>query len=208
MTARVFLESVDPWINWDWLSTHIPLVLGALGEHVELTAIALATGLVISVPLGVAAHRSGGLRLAVLGFFGAFYTIPSLALFALLIPFTHLSGTTAEIPLIGYNVLILVRNVLVGLDAVPRDVLAPSHGPAEPRLPIVARPNPFAGWRWDTPTPRRAHPPVRRVDPRRRGDRAPGRHRARALRQVRRVGDQHLQRRSRGAVVRHPRDRL
>src|SRR5437899_11706669 len=96
MTARVFLESVDPWINWDWLSTHIPLVLGALGEHVELTAIALATGLVISVPLGVAAHRSGGLRLAVLGFFGAFYTIPSLALFALLIPFTHLSGTTAE----------------------------------------------------------------------------------------------------------------
>src|SRR5439155_1433028 len=58
MTARVFLESVDPWINWDWLSTHIPLVLGALGEHVELTAIALATGLVISVPLGVAAHRS------------------------------------------------------------------------------------------------------------------------------------------------------
>src|SRR2546426_10386612 len=128
MTARLFLESVDPWINWDWLSTHIPLVLGALGEHVELTAIALATGLVISVPLGVAAHRSGGLRLAVLGFFGAFYTIPSLALFALLIPFTHLSGTTAEIPLIGYNVLILLRNVLVGLDAVPRDVLDAADG--------------------------------------------------------------------------------
>src|SRR5438128_8460113 len=128
MTARVFLEFVDPWINWDWLSTHIPLVLGALGEHIELTAIALAAGLVISVPLGVAAHRSGGLRLAVLGFFGAFYTIPSLALFALLIPFTHLSGTTAEIPLIGYNVLILVRNVLVGLDAVPRDVIDAADG--------------------------------------------------------------------------------
>src|SRR2546425_2375259 len=128
MTARLFLESVDPWINWDWLSTHIPLVLGALGEHVELTAIALATGLVISVPLGVAAHRSGGLRLAVLGFFGAFYTIPSLALFALLIPFTHLSGTSAEIPLIGYNVLILVRNVMVGLDAVPAEVLDAADG--------------------------------------------------------------------------------
>src|SRR5207244_11194868 len=113
MTARVFLESVDPWINWDWLSTHIPLVLGALGEHVELTAIALATGLVISVPLGVAAHRSGGLRLAVLGFFGAFYTIPSLAAFALLIPFPHLRSRTGELPLVPCRVLILLAKVPV-----------------------------------------------------------------------------------------------
>src|SRR5438552_13566945 len=128
MTARVFLESVDPWINWDWLSTHMPLDLGALGEHAQLTAIALATGLVISVHVGVLAHRNAPLRLAVLGFFGAFYTIPSLALFALLIPFTHLTVTTAVIPLIGYNVLILVRNVLVGLDAVPRDVLDAADG--------------------------------------------------------------------------------
>lgn len=128
MSARVFLEYVDPWINWDWLSAHVELVLQALGEHVELTLIALGLGLVISVPLGVIAHRRRGLRLAVLGFFGAFYTIPSLALFALLIPFTHLSGTTAEIPLVGYNVLILVRNVLVGLDAVPRDVLDAADG--------------------------------------------------------------------------------
>jgi osmoprotectant transport system permease protein len=128
MSARVFLDVVDPWINWDWLSTHIPLVLGALGEHVELTTIAIAAGLAISVPLGVFAHRNAALRLAVLGIFGTFYTIPSLALFALLIPFTHLSGTTAEIPLIGYNVLILVRNVLVGLDAVPREVLDAADG--------------------------------------------------------------------------------
>jgi osmoprotectant transport system permease protein len=128
MHVGLFLDYVDPWINWDWLSTHIPLVLDALTEHVELTVIAIAVGLAISVPLGVLAHRNAPLRLAVLGFFGAFYTIPSLALFALLIPFTHLSGTTAVIPLIGYNVLILVRNVLVGLDAVPRDVLDAADG--------------------------------------------------------------------------------
>src|SRR5437763_3992682 len=88
----LFLDVVDPWINWDWLSTHIPHVLDALTEHVELTVIAIAIGLAISVPLGVLAHRNRVLRLAVLGFFGAFYTIPSLALFALLIPFTHLGG--------------------------------------------------------------------------------------------------------------------
>jgi osmoprotectant transport system permease protein len=128
MPARLFLEYVDPWINWDWLSAHVELVLQALGEHIELTLIAIALGLLISVPLGVIVHRRRGPRLAVLGFFGAFYTIPSLALFALLIPFTHISGTTAEIPLVGYNVLILVRNVLVGLDAVPRDVLDAALG--------------------------------------------------------------------------------
>ncbi len=128
MRAGLFLDYVDPWINWDWLSTHIPLVLDALTEHVELTVIAIGVGLAIAVPLGVLAHRNPALRLAVLGFFGAFYTIPSLALFALLIPFTHLSATTAVIPLIGYNVLILVRNTLVGLDAVSRDVLDAADG--------------------------------------------------------------------------------
>src|SRR5207245_6930015 len=146
--------SVESMYNCALSLTLITLVRGSLGEHVELTAIALSTGLVISVPLGVAAHRSGGLRLAVLGFFGAFYTIPSLALFALLIPFTHLSGTTAEIPLIGYNVLILVRNVLVGLDAVPREVLDAADGMGYRPLPRLLRvelplalPSIFAGLR-------------------------------------------------------------
>jgi osmoprotectant transport system permease protein len=154
MRTGLFLDFVDPWINWDWLSSHIPLVLDALTEHVELTVIAIGVGLAISIPLGVLAHRNAPLRLGVLGFFGAFYTIPSLALFALLIPITHLSGTTAVIPLIGYNVLILVRNVLVGLDAVPRDVLDAADGmgyraPARllrVELPL-ALPSIFAGLR-------------------------------------------------------------
>ena len=128
MTYRVFLDYVDPWVNWDWLSSHVSLVLDALQQHITLTVIALVGGLVIAIPLGAAAHRFGDLRIPVLGVFGAFYTIPSIALFALLIPATGLSGTTAEIPLIGYNVLILVRNVLVGLDAVPQDVLDAANG--------------------------------------------------------------------------------
>lgn len=149
-----FLDYVDPWINWDWLSTHIPLVLAALGQHLELTLIAVAGGLVISIPLGVVAHRSASLRLTVLGVFGAFYTIPSIALFALLIPYTGLSGTTAEIPLIGYNILILVRNVLVGLDEVPKEVLDAADGMGyrplarlmQVELPL-ALPSIFAGLR-------------------------------------------------------------
>jgi osmoprotectant transport system permease protein len=128
MASRVFLDVVDPWINWDWLSTHIPYVLAAVQQHVTLTLVALAGGVVIALPLGVLAHRWSALRLPVLTVFGTFYTIPSIALFALLIPYTGLSGTSAEIPLIGYNVLILVRNVLVGLDSVPPDVVDAADG--------------------------------------------------------------------------------
>ncbi|MEO8745820.1 MAG: ABC transporter permease [Candidatus Dormiibacterota bacterium] len=139
MGRAVFLDIVDPWINWDWLSTHIPTVLAALEQHLVLTAIALAGGLAIALPLGVAAHRWNRLRLPVLGGLGAFYTIPSLALFALLIPYTGLGIVTAEIPLIGYNVLILARNVLVGLESVPPDILDAADGMGYRRLPRLLR---------------------------------------------------------------------
>jgi len=128
MVGRLFLDYVDPWINWDWLSKHVPLVLSALWDHITLTVIAVALGLVISLPVGVAAHRWRWFRLPVLAATGAFYTIPSIALFALLVPYTGLSGTSAEIPLVGYNVMILVRNVLVGLAAVPPDVRDAADG--------------------------------------------------------------------------------
>src|SRR3982074_119577 len=128
MGRRVFLDVVDPWINWDCLSTHIPYVLAAVQQHATLTLVALAGGIVIALPLGVLAHRWSALRLPVLTVFGTFYTIPSIALFALLIPYTGLSGTSAEIPLLGYNVLIRVRNVLVGLDSVPPDVVDAADG--------------------------------------------------------------------------------
>ena len=93
-----------------------------------LTLIAIGVGLVISLPMGIVAHRWRALRNPVLTLFGIFYTIPSIALFAILIPYTGLSTLTAEIGLVGYAVLILTRNVVVGLEAVPRDVLDAADG--------------------------------------------------------------------------------
>lgn len=127
MAARAFLDG-EPWVDWSWVSSHIPVILGDLGQHIELTVIALAAGSLIALPLGVAAYKWTGLRLPALGLFGAFYTIPSLALFALLVPYTGISNLTALVPLAGYNVLILLRNVIVGLDDVPRDVLDAADG--------------------------------------------------------------------------------
>jgi osmoprotectant transport system permease protein len=88
----------------------------------------VGVGLVISLPLGVIAHRWRALRNPVLTVFGIFYTIPSIALFAMLIPYTGLSVLTAEIGLVGYAVLILVRNVVVGLEAVPAEILDAANG--------------------------------------------------------------------------------
>jgi osmoprotectant transport system permease protein len=128
MPSGAFLAYVDPWINWPWLEGHVPLFMDAVQQHLTLTAIAVAGGLVISIPLGIAAHRWRTLRNPLLGFFGVVYTIPSLALFALLVPYTGLGVVTAEIGLIGYTVLILMRNLLVGLESVPADVLDAADG--------------------------------------------------------------------------------
>jgi len=127
MRARLFLDT-QPWVDWGWLSTHVPYVWAAVQQHVELTVISVVVGLALALLLGILAHLWRGLKLPLLAAFGAFYTIPSIALFALLVPITGLSGTSAEIPLIGYNVFILLRNVMVGLDSAPPDVLDAADG--------------------------------------------------------------------------------
>jgi len=118
----------DPWVRWDWIRLHGHDILAALRQHVELTAIAIAIGLLISFPLGLAASRWRRTEGPILGFTGGLFTIPSLALFALLVPFTGLSRLTAEIGLVMYTLLILVRNIVAGLDAVPEEVREAAHG--------------------------------------------------------------------------------
>jgi osmoprotectant transport system permease protein len=155
----LFLAYVDPWVNWDWLSNHVHLFREALLQHVILTLVAVAVALAISLPLGVIAHRWRALRNPVLTVFGIFYTIPSIALFALLVPYTGLSTLTAEIGLVGYAVLILVRNVVVGLEAVPAEILDAANGmgyrPMARLLRVelpLALPSIFAGVRIATVT--------------------------------------------------------
>ena len=120
--------AADPWIRWDWVHRHYGVIGSALRQHLELTGFAVALGLLIAVPLALLSWRWRFLERPVLGFTGVLYTIPSLALFALLVPVTGLSFTTAEIGLVSYTLLILARNVLAGLDAVPADVREAARG--------------------------------------------------------------------------------
>jgi osmoprotectant transport system permease protein len=122
MGADIRLDASDPWVRWDWVGSHTQRITDAMVQHVTLTVIAVGLGLVIAIPIGVLTWRYRASRGAVLGVAGALYTIPSLALFALLIPWTGLTPVTAEIGLVSYTLLILVRNMVVGLDGVPAEV--------------------------------------------------------------------------------------
>jgi osmoprotectant transport system permease protein len=115
-------------VDWGWLAGHTSTIVHLTLEHVRLTAIALAIGLAISLPLGIVAYRHRRLYAPVSWFASLLYTIPSLALFALLVPYTGLSTLTAEIGLVSYTLLILIRNVVAGLDGVPADVREAARG--------------------------------------------------------------------------------
>ncbi len=118
----------DPWVRWDWVSRHSDTITAATRQHVELTVIAVAIGMAISFPLALVARRWTWANTPVLSATGILYTVPSLALFAMLVPWTGLSRTTAEIGLVGYTLLILIRNTVAGLDAVPDDVREAARG--------------------------------------------------------------------------------
>jgi len=129
MAAGLFLQGEDqPWIIWSWVFSHVQLFIDATNQHLQLTLIAVGVGLAISLPVGVAAHRWTRLRNPVLTVFGIVYTVPSLALFSILVPITGLTVLTAEVGLVSYTVLILVRNIMVGLEAVPPDVIDAADG--------------------------------------------------------------------------------
>jgi osmoprotectant transport system permease protein len=124
----------DGWLWWDWVSRHIsssPVSLSlidSLREHASLTVLSVVLAQLISLPLAVAASRRRAVENALLSVLGVVYTIPSVALFAFLVPITGLSRTSALIGLTAYNLLVMVRNDLTGLAAVPKDVREAATG--------------------------------------------------------------------------------
>ena len=109
-------------IRWDWVGRHLDDIGGQLLQHVQLTALALLFGFIIAFPLALAAIRWPRVYGPSLAVTGILFTVPSLALFILLIPLTGLSIATSLIGLTIYTLLILFRNIVEGLHTVPRDV--------------------------------------------------------------------------------------
>ncbi|MEA3214994.1 MAG: osmoprotectant transport system permease protein [Acidimicrobiia bacterium] len=112
--------SKSSWLDWKWIGDNLQLIRSTLGEHLILTGLTLLLGVAVAVPVALASRRWRWLYPPVTSVAGILYTIPSLAAYALLIPYTGLgSRTTTVVPLVTYTLLILVRNIVTGLDQVP-----------------------------------------------------------------------------------------
>jgi osmoprotectant transport system permease protein len=123
------------WVRDNWDDVMQPALL----QHVKLTVIAVGVGFAIAFAAALLAHRYRRFETP-FGAFAAFvYTIPSLALFQLLVPITGLGVATVEVALVGYTLLILFRNFLAGLRAIPADVLDAARGMGLTRAQTLRR---------------------------------------------------------------------
>ena len=122
-------ETSGGWFCTDWLRAHWGDTLQpALVQHVELSLIALGIGFAIAFLLALAGFRWRVIDPPIGAFADFLYTIPSLALFQLLVPLTGLTVTTVEIALVSYTLLILYRNMIAGLRNVPAEALEAARG--------------------------------------------------------------------------------
>jgi osmoprotectant transport system permease protein len=118
----------NDWVCPLYVRTRSAELVEATVSHVLISLTAVLVALLVAIPVALALRRSPRWRQTVEGTAAVVYTIPSLALFVLLVPFTGLSALTVVIGLVLYAQTILIRAVLVGLAAVPADVLDAAAG--------------------------------------------------------------------------------
>lgn len=115
-------------IDWAWIGRNLDQIADRTWQHITLTLVSVALGILISIGLTIVILRwrrsYGPITIAA----GILYTIPSLALFAALIPIVGLNATNAIIALTSYTILILVRNFVAGIDGVPTATLEAADG--------------------------------------------------------------------------------
>jgi osmoprotectant transport system permease protein len=111
-------------VSNNWSSQLQPRLI----EHIVLTVVALAAGMVIAFAAALFAQRRGWFEQGFTGLSSLLYTIPALALFELIVPVTGLGVLSIEIGLIGYTLLVLFRNTVEGLRATPPEVVSAATG--------------------------------------------------------------------------------
>lgn len=121
-------QGPDSLIWWDWVSRHRQDIIDKTLEHIYLTGIAVGIGTILSVGLAALALRLRWARPMIMWSTGVLYGIPSLALFGLLVPITGASVLTAEIALVSYCLLVLVQNLVTGIEDIPAQVRDAADG--------------------------------------------------------------------------------
>ncbi|WP_448061276.1 ABC transporter permease [Cellulomonas hominis] len=126
--AAASTAAANPWLSWDYVRRNWGDISRALEQHTSLTVQSVAIALVVALPLAAAAHLRPRLAAPIIGTAGVLYTIPSLALFTVLVPWTGIGRTPVLIGLVVYALLVLVRNILVGLQGVDPAVRDAARG--------------------------------------------------------------------------------
>jgi osmoprotectant transport system permease protein len=107
------------WFFSNWKAVFQPRLI----EHIELTAIAVGVGMLIAFTAAILAYKQNWFETPFSLFAAFLYTIPSIALFEILVQITGINRFTAEVGLVGYTLLILFRNMLTGLRGIPPSAL-------------------------------------------------------------------------------------
>jgi osmoprotectant transport system permease protein len=123
-----FHKMSDPWLSWHYIAANSHAILSATHTHVILTLESVALGLLAAIPMAALARRQPWLRSLVLNVCTAVYAIPSLAFIVALVKVFELSQLTVVIPLASYSLVILVRNILTGLDEVSGEAVDAARG--------------------------------------------------------------------------------
>lgn len=130
---------VNKWFCADYLRDRHGDLTSALGQHLQITAWSIVVSVLIAFPLALLARRLPRLQGLILGTSTMIYTIPSLALFPILVPFTGISMKTVVIGLALYALTILVRSMLAGLTGVPDEVRESAVGLGYGRTRLLVR---------------------------------------------------------------------
>lgn len=132
-------EASNPWLSWSYVQDYWPELVAAGREHLGLTVGSVLLAIVVAIPLAVLIRRLPVLTGPILGLSGVLYTIPSLALISLLWPVFGLSPWTVIVALAIYGLLVVLRNIVVGLQEVPSDVLDAATGMGLTERQILTR---------------------------------------------------------------------
>jgi osmoprotectant transport system permease protein len=134
-----YTRTTNHWICIDYLKDRHQDLTDALVQHLQITVAALIVGVLIAFPLALVARRLPRVQGVILGTSTAIYTIPSIALFPLLVPFTGITAKTVVIGLALYALTILVRSMLEGLTGVPDAVRESATGLGYGRTRLLFR---------------------------------------------------------------------
>ena len=125
---QLLAQAANPIVRWEYFIDEWDQIQRALVEHLELTVYAVILGLVVSAGLSAIALRYRWTVGPINSFTAFLYTLPSVALFGILVPYFGLSRLTAVLPLAAYTLLILVTNIVAGFNSVSPDVREAANG--------------------------------------------------------------------------------